>query len=121
MKIKIFALIVLLATIPGYADYEGLKSYKSQHKSKDAVSNLSTKDNNSCNLVEIKYYDINTIDLEILEIRYDLHFQQCIADGICVFKYKGDRKLNDLLDAIQKEQKNIKSIREYKPYKFKIF
>lgn len=124
MKINLFITLILFLSLDCFGEYEELKKNKYNVKRKDKINEVRNKSklkNKYMNLLEIKYYDINQMNTDSLEVKYDIFLWQCIADGICVFRYKGNENINFVIQTIKNSEKSIKNIREYKEYNFKLF
>jgi len=122
MKNSYLALYLLCAGVVGNlsADYSDLKEYKARKKAQiqtEIKSNYKLK--GAFFIIDFK--DINKMDTYALEQRYNLKLYQCIADGICVFKFKDFKKEALYREEILKRESNIKNIRLYKAYDFTAF
>ena len=112
-------IIMALCVFTVSADYERLKEYKREykdslhHKAKKSISIMK-----ETNLIEIKYYNINDMQTELLEKKYNLTLWLAIADGICIYKYTGKESINKVIYDIDKDILNIKSIKRYEKYNF---
>ena len=114
-------LIVIIAvlTLSLNADYEKLQEHKKAYKNdlynkpQKQISIMKKR-----NLIEIKYYNINDMQTELLEKRYNLTLWLAIADGICIYKYTGKESINKVIYDIDKDILNIKSIKRYEKYNF---
>lgn len=118
MKIKLLILL-LVFSLSAEDKFEKLRQMKQSTKSSKVIQ--QSQENSSNKLLEIKYFDINYLDTDYLEEYYSLYLQECIADGICIFKYNGEDNINQIVRQIQTQEKKIRSIREYKKYNFKPF
>ena len=124
MKIKLLILVIFFLSFDCLAEYDSLKEYKNKTnrlKKTDALKSQSAVDKEYRNLLEIRYHDINRMDTDSLEVKYNIYLWQCIADGICVFRYRGDENINFIIDRIKKSEKSIKNIRKYEKYNFRVF
>ena len=118
MKISLIILLLLSGAI-AQDRFEKLREMKQSVHTIDAARQ-SQED--SCNkLLEITYFDINNLNTDYLQKQYDLYLQQCIADGICIFKYNGKENTEQVIHKIQKNEKKIRSVRKYQKYNFKPF
>jgi len=118
MMNKIIIIIAILSVLCN-ADYEKLKEYKHSCKfciHTDLHQQAAAAD--KTNLIEIKYYDINDMQTELLEKKYGLVLWLAIADGICIYKYVGNDDIYVIIKQLRKNIANIKSIRKYKKYNF---
>ena len=102
------------------ADYDGLKAYKQQIKMQPQVF-LSTVHKENYSYFVIDFKDLNKMDTFALEKKYALKLSECIADGICIFKFLNAKTQQLSVKKILHKEPNIKSLRVYKPYRFKTF
>lgn len=123
MKNKILLVFICCVNMSLFADYESIKEYKKSviKKKQHAVEKFDTNSTNEKLLLEVRYYDINKMDTEYLEKMYDISLWNCIADGICIFKYNGNESREAILNRIRTNEKNIKNIKQYEKYNFKTF
>ena len=99
--------------------FEKLREMKQSAQTISVMKNTQEDSHNK--LLEIKYFDINNLNTEYLEKQYSLFLQQCIADGICIFRYNGDENIYQVIQEIQENEKKIRSVRKYQKYNFKVF
>jgi len=120
MKINLIILLVV-SVLLAQCKYDKLLEIKENLK----IHNINKQDaedlNNTNNLIEIKYYDINNMDINYLKNRYNLHFKKCIADGICIFKYKGKKNIRQIINEIRLTEKKISNVKIYRKYNFQPF
>ena len=118
-KINILMVCSLMSSFLS-ADYNGLKAYKQQIKMQPKVF-LSTAHEGTHSYFVIDFKDINKMDTFALEKKYALKLSECIADGICIFKFLNAKTQQLLVKEILQKEPNIKSLKVYKPYRFKTF
>ncbi len=116
----IIVLLCLFVNIKAFADYEHLKAYKAEVKNQTNIQKMSPLLNSALYYV-IDFKDINKMDTYSLEEKYALQLHQCIADGICIFKFKKFKKQHLKIDNIMHRESNIEKIKVYKAYDFKAF
>jgi hypothetical protein len=120
MKINIYAVCLLLLSTHCFANYESLKMYKQDVKNQVKTEKAAPLKRSNSQFV-IDFVDINAMDIYNLHQKYGLTLTQCIADGICIFKFDNNQTNRVQLDEIIKKEVNIKQIKEYKPYEFRPF
>jgi hypothetical protein len=59
------------------------------------------------------------LDIDILEKKYFLVLEKCLADEVCIFNKNRDKNTYYDLDNIKLELPNIEEIKYYKRYQFK--
>ena len=115
--------ILLLLYATGFAatlNYEALKEYKQSTNRQNNIKNapaLQKRDS----LFVIDFKDINKMNTYLLEEKYALKLQQCIADGICIFKFLKYQTQPLERRRIKELESNIEDIKPYRAYKFKAF
>jgi len=116
----LFFVLLSVVGVNLFADYEQLKAYKREIKTQTNIKKSSPLQTHSPYFV-IDFIDINKMDTYSLEKKYGLKLSQCIADGICIFKFKNFQ--TQYLDSqkIIQEESNIAKIRVYRAYDFKAF
>jgi len=120
MKINILIIYLLVLNQNCFANYASLKAYKQDVRNQVKIEKASLfKRSNS--LFVIEFMNINKMDTYSLKQKYGFELTQCIADGICVFKFDNNQSNLLKFDEIIKKEANIKQIKEYKPYEFKAF
>lgn len=118
-KINILIICILISTILS-ADYESLKAYKQQVKMQPhLLRSAAFKTKNAYYVIDFK--DINKMNTFVLEQQYALKLSECIADGICIFKFLNAQTQQLNKNEILNAEPNIKALKEYKSYKFKAF
>lgn len=116
-KTVIFILFVLIGFNLS-ANYDQLREYKT--KTKSITQNYLVLQNTRQYYI-VNFKDLNKMDTDKLEKEYALKLYQCIADGICIFKFKNFKiKPLDINNIVDKET-NIIDIQAYKPYHFQTF
>jgi hypothetical protein len=103
-----------------YADYEQLKAYKRAVKTQINIKKSPSFQADSSYFV-IDFKDINKMNTFKLEKKYGLQLFQCIADGICIFKFINSPTQHLQSKKIIQEESNIQTIKLYKAYDFKAF
>jgi len=118
MKISLIILL-FISTVMAQDRFEKLRVMKQSVQAMRVSKRSQEATHNK--LLEIKYFDINNLNTDYLEKHYSLDLQQCIADGICIFKYNGKENMHKVIDAIQRNEKKISSVRKYQKYNFTLF
>lgn len=122
IKMKQLLLIFIFLSAGHAEDYTKLLQYKQNFKKNQRVEKrVLKKKGHYANYVQIIYYDINDLDTYTLEKKYNLELYYVVADGVCIFIYKGKLPLQKIITRIKSLHKEIKDIRKYKSYQFKTF
>ena len=117
--IKKIIMLMVLCILASSSDYERLIEHKKQYKnSANTQAQKLTSMMSEMNLVEIKYYDINNMQTELLNKKYNLTLWLAIADGICIYRYSGKEQINSIIYKLKKDILNLKSVKIYKKYDF---
>jgi len=120
MKIKIYLLFLFVLHTASFAKYETMQEFKKNLKQQKHMSTAYVHESSDEFIINFK--DINLMDTFELENRYSFRLVQCIADGICIFKYKGKSdRMKENIQKVLENETNVKEILEYKPYNFKAF
>ena len=72
-------------------------------------------------LFQLRFVDINSFDFTSFEETYDVEFQYCVADGICLFKNNSQESTTGLVKRLQVQEPGLKEIKVYENYKMKAF
>jgi len=118
-SLVVFAIVTLVSVVDA-RNYEGLKAYKMTIKNQTIVKKSSAL-KQKVEYFVIDFKDINKMDTFSLEKKYALKLSQCIADGICIFKFMDAQTQQLNINKIISTQTNIKQIKEYKAYEFQVF
>ena len=116
---KIILFLVFLA-LAHAEDYSKLLEYKQKYRHSTAVKQRALQQGKYANYVQITYYDINNLDTFSLKQKYNLELQTAIADGVLVFIYHGNMPIEKVIQKIKSQEKQIKDVRKYKSFHFKI-
>ena len=120
MKINILIICLFVLSQNCFANYATLKAYKQGVKNQVKIEKAPLfKRSNS--LFVIEFVNINKMDTYSLKQKYGFELTQCIADGICIFKFDNNQSNLFKFDEIINKEVNIKQIKEYKSYEFKAF
>ena len=75
----------------------------------------------SSTVFQLRFVDINSFNFTHFEERYDVEFQYCVADGICLFKNNSQESTTELVKRLQVQEPGLKEIKVYENYKMKAF
>lgn len=117
-------ILIIFIWMYGFADdYSGLKQKKELHhlEKSNSLNSVQSFSSESSNTMILRFKDINSFDFSKFEESYNVKFLYCIAHGICFFENESTDNINLLIDKIRLEMTNIKSIKEYKKYKMRVF
>ncbi len=111
MKIII---MILLINIAYSVDIQKLIIYKETYKKEQ--QNISYKKIPK----SIKSITIisDHIDIANLEMSYDIKLNKCILNNICIFDIANNININELIQKIKRDKKEIKSVQITKKYNF---
>ncbi len=82
---------------------------------------ISTLFANSSTLFQLRFIDINSFNFASFEERYNVEFQYCVADGICLFKNNSQEPTSELVNRLKIQEHALKEIKVYENYRMKAF
>ena len=72
-------------------------------------------------MIQLRFVDINSFNFTTFEETYEVAFQYCVADGICLFKNNSQENTASLVELLKVQEQGLKEIKVYKNYKMKAF
>lgn len=120
MKSRNLLILLLFFNNCLHAEYESMQKYKRNLQTRPSEQK-SMQSKIKTDLYVIEFKDLNAMDTYSLEKKYNLRLVQCIADGICVFRNENKQIKNFNRQNIIDSEENIKNIKPYVPYRFRIF
>ena len=76
---------------------------------------------NSTQMVQLRFVDINSFNFTTFEETYNVKFQYCVADGICLFANNSHESTASLVEILKVQESGLKEIKVYENYKMKAF
>lgn len=116
MKSKIVNLFFVLLALNVFlsADsYRNLRAYKSKNPSQEQQLKGDS--------IMVRFKDINNFNFQGFEKRYKVKLFVCVAHGVCVFKLSQRENIVEILDTIQRDEKEVESVQAHENYDMKLY
>ena len=72
-------------------------------------------------IFQLRFVDINSFSFTSFEETYNVEFQYCVADGICLFKNNSHESTVNLVELLKVQEQGLKEIKVYENYNMKAF